>query len=232
MIWRRRAVSDLEAEWVIDRFAWLVTTLGPRTFFRHTRLVLPTQRYFPDGLGGAGVRPGPLFDEIRAYLGVNHWPVKLVELPDGPGLSQPIAGTFYEDEEGPAIVSYNPGLLKRPNAFIGTMAHELSHYILAPHVESAPGGESEHEELTDLAVIYAGFGLIDLLASRDQSRHGYLTTSVRAYALATFLRLKAVDAAVCGPYMSGGLQRALARALAQRDDRADELVILKGMDGR
>ncbi|MEO0386682.1 MAG: hypothetical protein AAF281_04010 [Pseudomonadota bacterium] len=217
-----------------DRFYWLVTTLGPATFFQHTRLILPTPRFFPTGLLGDEVRPSPMFDEIRAHLGVNHWPVRLVELgtTGRRRKGHAVAGSFHDGGAGPATITYHPRLKGRPGAFIGTLAHELSHYILAPHVETAPGGEAEHEELTDLAVIYAGFGLIDLEAGAGPRGPGYLSQPVRAYALATFLRLKGIDPAVTAPFLSRRPKAHLDRALRLRDARQDELVLLRGMDNR
>ncbi len=238
MIWRRRPlVSDAIAEWVIDRFSWLVTTLGPANFYRHTKLILPTKAFFKTGSGADAATAGAIFDEVREHMGINHWPVKLAPLGsvgEEYGMDQHrltgVAGTFHTPEDGPAVITYSPTLMHHPKAFIGTMAHELAHYILAPHVDTAPGGEEEHELLTDLTVIYSGFGLIDLQGSRDIGWKGYLTSDTRAYALATFLRLKDLDPSIATAFLDSYLKKRFARALEQRDERADELVLLKGMN--
>ncbi|QHQ35094.1 hypothetical protein [Algicella marina] len=239
MFWRRSLVSEEIADWVTDRFGWLVTTLGPATFFEHTKLVLPTRSFFATGSGSDEATASAIFDEVRTHMGVNHWPVRLVPLGTvgedfGAATyeTSQIAGTFYTPEDGPAVITYRPGLMRTPKAFIGTLAHELAHYILAPHVHHAPGGEEEHELLTDLTVIYAGMGVIDIQGARDVGWQGYLRSDTRAYALATFLRLKDVDPDVAMPFLDTYLQRRLKRALAQRDERADELVLLKGMRNR
>ena len=72
--------------------------------------------------------------------------------------------------------------------FIATMAHELMHLKLAPHVEDRPGGEATHELATDLHVIAEGFGTFQLEAAEDAGWSGYLSQPTRAYALALFLR--------------------------------------------
>ncbi len=240
MIWRRRTlVSDEIADWVTDRFSWLVTTLGPKTFFDHTKLILPTKSFFKSSGGTDEATASAIFDEVREHMGINHWPVRLVPLGtvgDDFGAAtyetSQVAGTFYTPEDGPAIITYRPGLMRTPKAFIGTLAHELAHYILAPHVHEAPGGEAEHEQLTDLTVIYAGLGVIDLQGARDVGWQGYLRSDTRAYALATFLRLKDLDPELATPFLDGYLKKRLTRALRQRDERADELEILKSLSGR
>lgn len=236
MFWQRRLVSDDIADWVTDRFSWLITTLGPKNFFGHTRLILPTKSFFKTQPGSDPRTAQAVFDEVREHMGINHWPVQLVPLgtiADDHGAEDfelsKVAGTFYAPQDGPAVITYRPGLMRNQKAFIGTLAHELAHYILAPHAADAPGGEAQHELLTDLTVVYAGLGLIDLQGSRDVGWKGYLTSDTRAYALATFLRLKDLDPAIAMPFLDSYLKKRLTRALRQRDERIDELDILKSL---
>lgn len=237
MLFRNRLVDDETAAWVSSRFQWLISTLGPEAFFTHTQLLLPTARYFTTSLKGDRASAGQLFDEIRAHMGIHHWPVKLVPRATIGRQKDPrsymrtaVAGSFYDPgHHGPAVITYNPHLATLRNAFIGTMAHELAHYILAPYVTSAPGGEAEHEMLTDLVVIYAGFGVIDLQGAADIGWRGYLSKDGRAFALATFLRVKGIDPVAAEGFLDQKLRRRLARALRQRDARAEELGILKAL---
>ncbi len=237
MIWRRRnLISDAMADWVIHRFEWLITTFGPRTFFEDTKLILPTRSFFKTGSGRNEGTAQSIFDEVRAHMGIDHWPVKLV--PRATVASEfgmdtfsltDVAGTFYEGDGGKVTITYNPLLMSKPQAFMGTLAHELAHYILARHVHTAPGGEEEHELLTDLTVIYSGMGLIDLQGSRDVGWKGYMTSDTRAYALATFLRLKQISPGIAEPFLDAYLRKRLRRALRQRDTREDEISLLRAL---
>lgn len=237
MIWtRRNLVSDAMADWVIDRFEWLITTLGPRDFFENTRLILPTRSFFKTGQGRDEGTAQSIFNEVRAHMGIDHWPVDLVPRAtvaqdfgmDTLSLTD-IAGTFYQGDGGKTTITYDPRLMAKPCAFMGTLAHELAHYILAPHVETAPGGEEEHELLTDLTVIYAGMGVIDMQGARDVGWKGYLSSDTRAYALATFLRLKDISPGIAEPFLDSYLRKRLHRALRQRDEREHEIVLLRGL---
>lgn len=237
MLRRNRLVDENTAEWVSSRFEWLISTLGPEAFFTHTQLLLPTRRYFETSLTDSQDSAGRLFDEIRKHMGIHHWPVRLVPRAAIGKTRDPrsymrtaVAGSFYQpDSDGPAVITYNPRLAKFKSAFIGTMAHELAHYILAPHVSTAPGGEAEHEMLTDLAVIYAGFGVVDLQGAADIGWRGYLGRDARTFALATFLRIKGIDPLAAETFLDPGLTRRLRRAVAQRDARGDELGILRAL---
>jgi len=236
MFRRNRIVPDDEAAWISNRFEWLVSTLGPATFFNHTQLLLPTARYFTARAIPKEHAAGHLFDEIRTHMGIDHWPVKLVPratFSDGRGKWEPlrtaVAGSFYQPDSGPAVITYNPRLALKRNAFIGTLAHELSHYVLAPYVASAPGGEAEHELLTDLAVVYSGFGVIDLQGAKDIGWKGYLGLNGRTFALATFLRLKGIEPVAAEAFLDQSLRRRLHRALRQRDARSDEMSILRAL---
>lgn len=237
---RRDIVDENTAEWVSDRFHWLIRTLGPEAFFKHTQLLLPVERHFRTHLRGDQVTAQALFSEIRGHMGIHHWPVRLVERAiignrrrRRSDLRNAVAGSFYQpDGGGLAVITYHPELARSRNAFIGTMAHELAHYILAPHVSTAPGGEAEHEMLTDLAVIYAGFGVIDLQGAHDVGWRGYLDPNARSFALATFLRLKGVDPTAAETFLEAPLKRRLRRAVDLRDRRQDELSHIRALRPR
>lgn len=51
MIWKRNAISDELADWVISRYEWLINELGTKNFFEDTKLILPTSSFFKTGYG-------------------------------------------------------------------------------------------------------------------------------------------------------------------------------------
>lgn len=231
----RRAVDGETAEWVLDRVSWVIGTLGPNTFFSHTKLVLPTRRFFPDGPYNGADGAGILFDTVREHMGISHWPVRLVPRAVVGAKARRrgaerdmIAGTYLHDGRT-AVITYDPRLLHHRNALIGTMAHELSHYVLEEHAEAAPGGEEEHEALTDLMVVMAGFGVIDLLGARRMRWRGYLDLSARCFALAIFLQLKQLELEAAELHLDAWLKRRLRRAMRQLEDHENELSYLEAL---
>lgn len=222
------------SEWVTDRFDWLLRSFGPRRFFEDTSLVLPTRAFFKTGKGETEAHAQAVFDEVRGHMGLSGRSIKLVPratTAEEYGMDtlarSSIAGTFYRAEgEIEPVITYNPLLMRTPRAFIGTLAHELAHVLLDPYTAEAPGGEEEMELLTDLTVIFSGFGLIDISGARQMGWSGYLQTDGRAFGLATFLRLKGIGPEAAEPFLDSYLRRRLARALRQRDAEADALKLL------
>jgi hypothetical protein len=225
VFWSRNLVPDETADWTCETFAWLISELGPKTFFEDTLLVLPTREFFTAPGGESHATAEAVFADVKRHMGMENWPCRLIRQdsdPDahvGVGLmvkDAPLSpGGTFSAAEGVIEISYDPGLMKTPVAFIQMLSHELSHYLLAPHVEKMPGGEELHELATDLAAIYAGFGVLQLeggmVAGGYQSGFemgwqignlGYLSSENRAFALALFLAAKDLDIALAAPHLS------------------------------
>ena len=254
MFWSRRLVDDETAEWVEDGFAWLIDTFQPKVFFDETDLILPTKAFFSSPGGDSHETAQAVFDEVRRHMGMTEWHCRLerqemvqgsqvadfhrVE-PQDPGPS----GTFDIDGNE-VVVSYDPSLMARPIAFIDMLSHELAHYLLSNHVDSAPGGADAHEVMTDLAAIYAGFGVMqlqggsqisgfqDAFAQGWQISHlGYLSSEVRAYALAVFLRVKEIAPKIAEAHLSDDKARLLRLGLKQADKRRVQIAVLSAKRG-
>jgi hypothetical protein len=129
------------------------------------------------------------FDEDDPNL--ETWIVEYVETGSRP------VGFYVQNEEGYFIlVEYKQ--LQAPAALIGTLAHELCHYVLIGEKGLLMEGE-ENEWLTDLLAISYGFGIFignlrfgysSALSTWDRSSYwvfhmqGYLPQQITAYALA------------------------------------------------
>lgn len=235
MLFGRRLLDEAAADWVFDRTGWLISTLGPRNFFDHTRLVLPTRSFFPETGGNAETVANAVFDTVRSEMGIAHWPAKLVpravigpSADTAPFAPNAVAGTYYHTG-AEAVITYDPRLLKHRSAFIGTIAHELAHYVLGPHAETAPGGDAEHEMLTDLMVVMAGFGVLDLRGARQVGWQGYLGLEARCFALAIFLDLKEIGLPAARHHLDAWLSRRLERGKRQLRDYRTQLGYLRAL---
>lgn len=172
----KRPLAEAEWEWQLAAFKWLDETIGagePRQ-----PLVTPTADYFPASSAKGAARAAELLVQVQraAAMEPADWPVQL-DMQSGPGephvpVSQGInlvhatpapAGTFRVDKAGTdewrAVITLSPSQLANDMDVIATLAHELSHYLLATVDCPAPGGEDCHELLTDLTAVYLGFGI-------------------------------------------------------------------------
>lgn len=222
-------LDDASAAWLIEAFAWALRNLDRDIFFKHTELVTPSNRHFPDRIGDPGKLPGILFERVRNLAGMAAWDCDLVMQDPDPELrvartlyirnaEHPPAGTFsiVGQEDKRARITYNPALLHDPERFIATMAHELAHYLGSSIAEPPPGGEDYHEHATDVLAVVMGFGLFQLNSTFSFRQFtdtatgtqgwstqslGYLSRWESAFALALFCHLKDIPAEHAARYL-------------------------------
>lgn len=254
MFWSRNIVDLDTAAWVEEGFAWLIRTYGAETYFVETTLILPTREFFkaPGGVGHEAAQA--VFDEVREHMGMSDWPCELVRQDADPethiatahavqGVEQSPAGTFGCDGEQ-VTITYSPELMKQPLSFLNVLSHELAHYLFAADFEHAPGGEDAHEVMTDLAAIYAGFGVIQLeggmVAGGYQDAFemgwqignlGYLSSEVRAFALALFVLTKDIDPSTADSHLSPDKGKPFPSALRMLDRKPEIVERIKALAG-
>jgi len=232
---RKPIVDAGTAAWHLDNFAWLVREFNVGEF-EQSRLILPKPGYFTiDGEQGHALALR-IFNQVKIHCGMIDWEVDLV--PDRNPLAEaaPLSAVMVAPKKhalgtfaagGNSIqISYVPSLLKRPERFIATMAHELAHYLLATAHTAPPCADDEMEFLTDLTAVYLGFGVFlantrfEFEAIHDgpmqgwrMGHSGYLPEADLIFALAMFIRAKELDAApACGclkPHLAKMLRRAI-----------------------
>jgi hypothetical protein len=231
-MWPFRAeVADADRRaWVEDQFLWIADTWG-LSALKARRLIRPIRQDFTATRGEDHGTALAVMKDLRRHLGLMHIDLVLEPQPvipeglhRGYGTLSDVAGTYWHDDDQP-LITYDPMLLRRPVSYIATMAHELMHLKLAPHVAVMPGGAEAHELATDLHVIAEGFGTFQMEAAVYDGWSGYLSQPTRAYALALFLHLTDTPAAQALAHLSQRPTKLLKSALAliDRDGLPDGL---------
>jgi hypothetical protein len=207
--------ADVE-DWVLETWAWLMTHLGGMQRLSAAPLVVPTRDFFPPTDAEGHARAQYIFGLIQTLMGLTDWPCDL-EVYERPSGRQRVGhyavvqhgksahGTF-RIEDGRAVIAYAADLVDKPRDLIATLAHELSHYILATVHAPIPGGNDLNELATELTVAYAGFGVLAANAAFrfeqhqdtfgqgwSASRSGYFSERTWAFAIALFCALKDLD---------------------------------------
>lgn len=227
--------ADDEA-WQVETWAWFLKEFGGvDALRRRAALVTPTAKFFPATGQDGEARVAHIFDCVKRLAGMADWHCRLIAQPRSAELSlaplaalKPIkrapAGTFAFDGNE-ATISYDPANEGDPFTLITVFIHELAHYLLASHVDNAPGGKEVHEYTTDLMTVYLGFGVFGANSAfnfsqftgvRSQgwrtSRLGYLGERAWVFALAVFLELRGQDLDEVKPFLKNHLFVELRKA--------------------
>lgn len=183
-------VSQDVQDWIEDSFAWAAMN---QIITPQTPLVVPTAAFFPAKSGAPDVVVAGLVDNLKGLLGLRDLQITLApievlpdELRHQYGQMSDVAGTWQGDDAG-GHIRYDPTLIRQPMTLISMLAHELMHQRLARSTGDWPGGAQAEELATDLHVITAGLGVIQLAGAEAAGWQGYMRQSSRAHALAVFL---------------------------------------------
>jgi hypothetical protein len=219
---KNKPVLDAEStQWMLDVYAWSLHNFDAEIFYQHTVLVEPSNRFFPGRENSELGMANLIFDRVKHYAAVSHWPTSVVDhascsipdseqiviggplrLPDG-SMDQSIS------QEKRLLIPYNPQQINNPEGLIATFAHTLAHYLGQMAKEPPPGGTEYWPHVTELLAIYLGFGLMFANSAytfrggcgscynANANRDAYLTEQQSVYALAIFGALKDIpDSAV------------------------------------
>jgi hypothetical protein len=230
-------VSEEERLWVDEGFRRLSRMLGSNRM-RNTRVILPTDEFFPDAFDSSEEGLRSLFRRVCGYMQVDPSLVDLEIIPDSSELMEMLpevrhssndpAGLHFGagHEEDRPLIAVRQNLLKDPLVLVATIAHELGHVILlgGGHLRR---DEEDMEPLTDLVTVYLGLGLFTANSSRrfrqyqndrragwSMQRLGYLPEVVYGYALARFAFDRGEDQAPWTVHLSTNLKAYFQQSMA------------------
>jgi hypothetical protein len=238
----------LEAEsiqWLFEHFAWALENFDAEIFQRDTRLVQPNNSFFPGRVDSVQGMAELVFEQVKNYAGVSHWPTAVVDhaacsvLPSGPveiqgGLRGPAGVEPAQTEEAAYLqIPYNPQQVNNPEGMIASFAHTLAHYLGQMASTPPPGGPDYWPEITELLAIYLGFGLMFANSAFTfrggcgscynpaANRQAALSETEATYALAIFCVLKGIPASEVTPHLKKhlrGFYRRSVKDVRTRDE--------------
>jgi hypothetical protein len=200
--------------WHIETWLWLLRNHGGIARLKARKLVRASREFFPPTEAKGHDRALHVFECVKTLTGLSDWPCVLEAQPERPksqvaelGLLKPIKGSLPLGTYGPIgneiVITYDPALVDDPGRLVGTLAHELAHYLIDATPGMPPGGKDMREYATDLTVAFLGFGLFGANLAFSFSQHrdvytqgwqtrstGYLRERDWAFALAVFCALR------------------------------------------
>mgnify|MGYP001822731017 CR=1 FL=1 len=167
-----KACLDKETTlWLFDTFAWALRNLDAKVFYDETILVTPSNDHFPGSENSVHGMANLIFNQVKEYAGLRHWPTKLTNIVAGRPAAAPkveIMGALRGSKgimpEGAAShqlpITYNPDQLRNPEVLIADYAHMLAHYLGSMSPEPPPGGVENWPHITEVVAVFMGFGLM------------------------------------------------------------------------
>ena len=67
-------LQESSSRWLVDTFSWSLKNFDADLFFSETLLVLPTNEFFPGRANSTHGMAILIFDRVKEYAGVSHWP--------------------------------------------------------------------------------------------------------------------------------------------------------------
>ena len=214
---RKPLLEEETVNWLFDVYEWALRHFDATIFQQHTRLVAPTDEFFPGRADSPQAMAELIFGHVRHYAAMDHWPCRVVANSHCPvptrviisGAIRRIDGKEDPEigEEGRLLLQYEPDMVRNPEAMIASFAHTLAHHLASLAPEPPPGGEQNWPHTTEVLAIFLGFGLMlansalnvrirrcGSCAPPPPDRQSWLSQYDTTYALAIFCALKGIPA--------------------------------------
>jgi hypothetical protein len=250
---KKPILEEDSVHWLFDAFAWCLKNFGADVFYKETILVVPSNKYFPGRESSVQGMANLIFEQVKEYAHLKHWPYRLVG-PDTPVTNEqpllkiegPLRGAksivpSAVDDTNKFIVPYNPEQVKKPEALIASYAHILAHYLGTQAQELPPGGEEYWPHATELLAIFMGFGLMIANSAYTfrggcgscynplAERSAYLSQDEATYALAIFCVLKDIPSQEVLPNLKKYLRPVFKNAVKEIKQRNGEIAKLNSL---
>ena len=234
---REPVLDDDSAQWLFEVYAWALKNFDADVVFNETILVLPSNEYFPGHTNSVDGMANLIFDKVRDYASMSHWPCKLVPSQACSTTAQPrivLEGPLRQpggvvpsivDEAHRLTIPYDPNLINNPEGMIADLSHTLAHYLATLGSEPPPGGDKNWPYATEVLAVFMGFGLMHCNTALTHqvrscascgprtNRGSYLSQYDLTYALALFCVLKEIPSKPTSKHLKSSLRGYFKRAM-------------------
>ncbi len=243
------------SQWLFDAFAWSLDNFDAKLFHNDTLLVLPTNQFFPGRVDSVHGMASLIFDRVKGYAGISHWPTRLADQSScsllnpqkvrviGALRGPDCIGDDSVPDEQRLLIPYNPQQINNPEGMIATFAHTLAHYMGQTAKTPPPGGVEYWPHVTELLAVYLGFGIMFANSAFTfrggcgscynpaANRDAYLSEQEATYALAIFAVLKDISNSTVTGHLKSHLRGFYKKAVKEINQRADDLTRLRKVEG-
>ncbi|QIA65375.1 hypothetical protein GT360_17705 [Vibrio astriarenae] len=243
--------SDLDFQ--IETYKYLMKYFGGESFYTKTKLVLPTDEFFPDSVSSEDEIASKTFHQVKKHSGMCLWPCQLIAQEPDP--NRHLGGTLlirnapslprctYSLGEEGAEITFNPNLLRNPVMMVALFANRLAFYLTQELTESPPGGWSNLGYANDITAVFLGFGIFSVnsvfnfqqfsdgeIIGWMSERNGCLSDVELLFALAIFCKLKGINPVVAASHIKPALRKIFYNCIKQIDANEDFLSEIESVE--
>ena len=251
-LFRSRPLLDEESViWLFELYEWALQNFDADIFFKQTILVLPSNEHFPGTANSPSEMAQLIFDKVREYAALKHWPCRLTSqqgcatqpariMLDGAIRNSQGIEPLEAPEQERLLVIFDPLQVNNPEAIIANFAHTLSHYLAAMAEPMPPGGEENWPHATEVLAVFLGFGLMFSNSAfvyrnvacgscqpKTVNRQAWLSQYDITYALAIFTVLKNIPPGQVSKHLKKSLRSFFKKACKDVVGRESELARLE-----
>jgi len=234
------------AEWIFDTYAWALTYFDAEEFFQRSRLIQPSNEFFPGRVDSVEAKAHNIFQHTLNYTGLQHWPFVLHEPQRFQNCTPPLlelkkiqrqssSAQIAITTDATLDLTYNPQQTLKPGDLASSLAHAIAQHLVMQSRQLPPGGADYLIEATELIGIFMGFGV--LFANSAYSFRGSCASCFNAsanrqatlsedeviFALALYCRLKGIPKSAATGFLKSHLKAAFKKSNKQIDKHPDQV---------
>ncbi|MFT5815185.1 MAG: hypothetical protein ACI9VT_002956 [Psychroserpens sp.] len=206
-------IDENTKNWILDTFAWAIENFDINVFKDDTRLILPSNEFYPGTVISVEEMAQAMFFNTKNYAGMQKWPIELTSATatsatevEDLTLGEIIRGEHAEVDvsmsNAPLILGFTPNQVNQPQDLIAGISQALASILVVSNKVLPPGGKEYLPQAIDLVACFMGFGVIfantayqfrggcGSCNNASLNRKAALTEPETLYALALFCVLK------------------------------------------
>jgi hypothetical protein len=246
----RPLIDSSSADWIFDTFEWVLQNFDSDEFFHRSRLVQPTNDFFPGNVDSVHAKAENIFQHTVRHAGLSHWPFRLQspeQFKNIPAVPLHFAAVVRDSKHNtlPALIcehalhlTYNPQQTLKPEDLSSGFAHWIAQHLVAQAQQLPPKGMDYLAEGTEVLAVVMGFGV--LLANSaytfrggcgscyngQANRQATLSEDEVVFALALYCRLKEIPDGHATSFLKKHLKSSYKRARKQIEKQPEALKTL------
>lgn len=175
-------IDQNSADFIFTTVAWVLQNFDHDEFFKRTRLVLPSNEFFPGRVSSVEEKAQNIFQHTLKYSGLSHWPFELRSMIEREVNSECQIQPAPQDEltvihrnslygielpevpvimtQQPLFIFYNPQQTLKPEDLSASYAHVIAQHLIIQSKQIPPGGNQFFAEASEVLASMMGFGVL------------------------------------------------------------------------